>query len=198
MLCFAWYFCFGEDPNKRCDNANRTISLRLLALILCSNCSESFNKDSPSSEGYLLNYYLQPGGSLALAQHLPAWSRHFTHRPDCAPTHQTTSHTIFQFQSLPHHTRLKVPWFGVWSTGMPLLPWSDHEFTGLRRIDWCHLFSHDVTLVSWLFEGLLNKHSLKARSTLLLASRLELICTPSVKSSNPTKIQQSAWNSPHL
>ena len=47
------------------------ISLRLLALILCSNCSNTFNKVLTTIGGHMLNYFLKLGGSLELAQHPP-------------------------------------------------------------------------------------------------------------------------------
>ena len=47
------------------------ISLRLLALILCSNCSKLFNKSLTYIVRHLLNYFLQLGLSLGLAQHFP-------------------------------------------------------------------------------------------------------------------------------
>ena len=61
--------------NGRVESASsllpRLISLRLLALILCSNCSNTFNKVLTAIGGHLLNYFLKPGGSLELAQNLP-------------------------------------------------------------------------------------------------------------------------------
>ena len=62
-----------------------SISLRLLALILCSNCSNTFNKVLTTIGGHLLNYFLKIGQSLELAQncprmvmafHAPPWSVH--------------------------------------------------------------------------------------------------------------------------
>jgi hypothetical protein len=64
----------------------KSISLRLLALILCSNCSISFNNDMSTTCRLLLNYYLIIGmitGACIKSFH--AWSRHFTNRPDRAP-----------------------------------------------------------------------------------------------------------------
>jgi uncharacterized membrane protein len=45
------------------------ISLRLLALILRSNCSNNFNKVLTIIDGHLLNYFLDLGFSLVLAQY---------------------------------------------------------------------------------------------------------------------------------
>jgi hypothetical protein len=47
------------------------ISLRLLALILCSNCSNLINIKFGVIDPTMLNYFLKPGGSLVLAQHPP-------------------------------------------------------------------------------------------------------------------------------
>ena len=47
------------------------ISLRLLALILCSNCSNTFNKVFTPIGGAMLNYFLKLGGSLKLAWNPP-------------------------------------------------------------------------------------------------------------------------------
>ena len=57
----------GNDSYKQVHH----ISLRLLALILCSNCSNTFNKVLTIIDGHLLNYFLNPGGSLVLALHPP-------------------------------------------------------------------------------------------------------------------------------
>ena len=69
----------GLHNNYGCSNCNwdysssylMGISLRLLALILCSNCSNTFNKVLTTIGGHMLNYFLDLGGSLELAQHLP-------------------------------------------------------------------------------------------------------------------------------
>ena len=58
-----------------------TISLRLLALILCSNCSNTFNKVLTTTGGHMLNYFLKPGGSLELAQNLPRMVKAFHTQP---------------------------------------------------------------------------------------------------------------------
>ena len=44
------------------------ISLRLLALILCSNCSSVVNTALATIGGHLLTYFLSLGGPLELAQ----------------------------------------------------------------------------------------------------------------------------------
>jgi len=50
---------------------NVPISLRLLALILCSNCSINSDKLIWHIVPYLLDYFLTWGGSLVLAQYPP-------------------------------------------------------------------------------------------------------------------------------
>jgi hypothetical protein len=50
---------------------DQLISLRLLALILCSNCSNLINIKFGVIDPTMLNYFLKPGGSLVLAQHPP-------------------------------------------------------------------------------------------------------------------------------
>ena len=47
---------------------DKFISLRLLALILCSNCSKTFNKVLLPPGNNLLNYFLQLGAPLQLAE----------------------------------------------------------------------------------------------------------------------------------
>ena len=58
------YLLAAPTANARDD---LIISLRLLALILCSNCSNTFNKVLTLIEGLLLNYFLQTECSLELA-----------------------------------------------------------------------------------------------------------------------------------
>ena len=48
--------------------AHPPISLRLLALILCSNCSSVVNTALATIGGHLLTYFLSLGGPLELAQ----------------------------------------------------------------------------------------------------------------------------------
>jgi len=68
-------------PNEQC------ISLRLLALILCSNCSNTFNKVLTTIGGHMLNYFLEPEGSLELAQYPSRMVEAFHSRHDlCTPT----------------------------------------------------------------------------------------------------------------
>ena len=55
------------NVNKCCIINFDLISLRLLALILCSNCSNTFNKVFTPIGGAMLNYFLKLGGSLKLA-----------------------------------------------------------------------------------------------------------------------------------
>ena len=64
------------------------ISLRLLALILCSNCSNTFNKVLTTIGGHMLNYFLKPEGSLELAQYPSRMVEAFHCRHDlCTPPH---------------------------------------------------------------------------------------------------------------
>jgi hypothetical protein len=46
-------------------------SIRQPAFILCSNCSNIFNKVLIIIDGYLLSYFLELGVSLVLAQYTP-------------------------------------------------------------------------------------------------------------------------------
>ena len=67
-----WWMFQSMNVNKCCIINFDLISLRLLALILCSNCSNTFNKVLTTIGGHLLNYFLKWGGSLELAQNLPS------------------------------------------------------------------------------------------------------------------------------
>ena len=66
---------FSNNPHTYRSSAalllDFRISLRLLALILCSNCSNTFNKVLTIIDGHLLNYFLKIGQSLELAQNCP-------------------------------------------------------------------------------------------------------------------------------
>lgn len=77
------------------------ISLRLLALILCSNCSNTFNKVLTTIGGHMLNYFLQLGGSLELAQHPSRMVEAFHSRHDsCIPPNtQPITYTIYKSMS---------------------------------------------------------------------------------------------------
>ena len=70
------------------------ISLRLLALILCSNCSNTFNKVLITIGGHMLNYFLKLEVSLELAQYSSCMVEAFHSRHDlCTPSPNTPPHT---------------------------------------------------------------------------------------------------------
>ena len=57
-----------HHPHSHPRSSRDFISLRLLALILCSNCSKTFNKVLLPPGNNLLNYFLQLGVPLQLAE----------------------------------------------------------------------------------------------------------------------------------
>ena len=70
----------------------KDISLRLLALILCSNCSNTFNKVLTTIGGHMLNYFLKSEGSLELAQYPSRMVEAFHCRHDlCTPPPKQTN-----------------------------------------------------------------------------------------------------------
>jgi hypothetical protein len=60
-----------------------TISLRLLALILCSNCSNTFNKVLTSTWRHIVKLLFETSGHhFSLLKMFHGWSKHFTSRYD--------------------------------------------------------------------------------------------------------------------
>ena len=60
-----------------------TISLRLLALILCSNCSNTFNKVLTSTWRHIVKLLFETSGHhFSLLNMFHGWSKHFTSRYD--------------------------------------------------------------------------------------------------------------------
>ena len=81
------------------------ISLRLLALILCSNCSNTFNKVLITIGGHMLNYFLKLEVSLELAQYSSRMVEAFHSRHDlCTPSPNTPSHTSNIPNNMSHTT----------------------------------------------------------------------------------------------
>ena len=88
------------------------ISLRLLALILCSNCSNTFNKVLTSTWRHIVKLLfanLEHHFSLLNMHH--RWSKHFTSRYDpSTPLSTPTSPPHYLFAGTQH-------WFLNWRTG---------------------------------------------------------------------------------
>ena len=85
MFDLSKYICYPVKDFRLYTPVSRTISLRLLALILCSNCSNKFNNLLGASP-LLVKLFFALRGALLLATSLHAWSRHFTHRLElCNP-----------------------------------------------------------------------------------------------------------------
>ena len=73
-------------PLLATSSLDEGISLRLLALILCSNCSNTFNKVLTTIGGHMLNYFLELEVSLGLAQYSSRMVEAFHSRHDlCTP-----------------------------------------------------------------------------------------------------------------
>ncbi len=86
----------------------RNISLRLLALILCSNCSNNFNKLLTDIVGHFVKLLFENQRIPLSLLNIPhAWSWHFTRRHDsCTPPQQPTNQTpTLPRPPLTHHTR---------------------------------------------------------------------------------------------
>ena len=93
---------------------DKSISLRLLALILCSNCSNTFNKVLIPMWDHTVKLLFETSGfpfSLLNISH--GWSKHFTSRydpstpftpPPNTKTHSHNTHPLYQ-----HFTPLILP-----------------------------------------------------------------------------------------
>jgi len=69
-------------PMSSCTTSP-TISLRLLALILCSNCSNTFNKVLTSKWRHTVKLLFETSGHhFSLLKMFHGWSKHFTSRYD--------------------------------------------------------------------------------------------------------------------
>ena len=92
--------------------SSKGISLRLLALILCSNCSNTFNKVLTTIGGHMLNYFLKTEGSLELAQHPSSMVEAFHSRHDsCTPhphPHTHPTHTPAPHVYILNHNQIYV------------------------------------------------------------------------------------------
>ena len=82
ICCKHKQYPYLDDALAPCVHECLIISLRLLALILCSNCSSVVNTALATIGGHLLTYFLSLGGPLELAQcpphivmafHAPPW-----------------------------------------------------------------------------------------------------------------------------
>lgn len=70
-------------PPAGCARNEATISLRLLALILCSNCSNTFNKVlTPTWRHTVKLLFATSGHHFSLLKMFHGWSKHFTSRYD--------------------------------------------------------------------------------------------------------------------
>ena len=78
-------------PSAGCVREESTISLRLLALILCSNCSNTFNKVlTPTWRHTVKLLFATSGHHFSLLKMFHGWSKHFTSRYD--PSTPTPNH----------------------------------------------------------------------------------------------------------
>ena len=87
--------------------SSRNISLRLLALILCSNCSNTFNKVlMPTWHHTVKLLFANSVHHFSLLKMCHGWSKHFTSRYDpSTPTHPYTHPTS---PHPPHYTPVIV------------------------------------------------------------------------------------------
>ena len=125
LFCFIdWYdICIHVQYSVACEVCdhthiffttlpinNESISLRLLALILCSNCSNTFNKVLTTIGGHMLNYFLKTEGSLELAQHPSSMVEAFHSRHDsCTHPHtHTHTHTPHPHIYILNHNQISV------------------------------------------------------------------------------------------
>jgi hypothetical protein len=105
---FAFRFwCKGKSnllivvASLKCDD--QTISLRLLALILCSNCSNTFNKVLTPTWRHTVKLLFETSGHhFSLLKMFHGWSKHFTSRYDPS----TPFHHLFQ---LHHYNSRHIP-----------------------------------------------------------------------------------------
>lgn len=73
------------------------ISLRLLALILCSNCSNTFNKVLTSTWRHIVKLLFETSGHhFSLLNMFHGWSKHFTSRYDPSTPQTFTPHPNLQ------------------------------------------------------------------------------------------------------
>ena len=75
--------CSSTSPCSALRVTEPTISLRLLALILCSNCSNTFNKVlTPTWRHTVKLLFATSGHHFSLLNMFHGWSKHFTSRYD--------------------------------------------------------------------------------------------------------------------